>query len=59
MGTVMEDDPNRFRQFAAECKRLAQQASAKDREVLLEIANAWLSCMEQAEGKAKAGAKND
>jgi hypothetical protein len=39
----MEDDPNLFRQYAAECRRLADHTSEKDRAVLLEIADAWLS----------------
>ena len=55
----MEDDPNRFRQFAVECRRLAEQASENDRKVLLEIADAWLSCADQAERKKRAGAKKD
>jgi hypothetical protein len=55
----MEDDPNLFRQYAAECRRLADHASEKDRAVLLEIADAWLSCAGQAERKMQTGAKND
>jgi hypothetical protein len=47
------DDAEKFRQFAAECHRLAQKAAAKDRIVLLEIAKAWLACAEEAERKAK------
>jgi hypothetical protein len=47
------DDAEKFRQFAAECHRLAQKAAAKDRIVLLEIANAWIACAEEAERKAK------
>ena len=58
-GRAMENDPNRFRQYAAECQRLAEQASGKDQGVLLEIANAWLSCAEQAERKKRAGVKKD
>lgn len=42
-------DPRKFREFAAECQRLAQRAAAKDKAVLLEIANAWIECAEQAE----------
>ena len=59
MGSVMDDDPNRFREYAADCKRLAERASEKDREVLLEIARAWLSCAEQADRKMHAAAKNE
>lgn len=47
------DDAEKFRGFAAECRRLAQKAAAKDRTVLLEIANAWMACAEDAERKAK------
>lgn len=42
-----------FRQFAAECQRLAQRATEKDRKVLLEIAEACLSCAVEAERKDK------
>jgi hypothetical protein len=55
----MENDPNRFRQSAAECRRLAEQTSENDRKVLLEIANAWLSCADQAERKKRVGAEKD
>jgi hypothetical protein len=55
----MEDDPNLFRQYAAECRRLAEHVSEKDRAVLLEIADAWLSFAGQAERKIHTGAKND
>jgi hypothetical protein len=55
----MDDDPNDFRRFAAECRRLADQASGNDREVLLEIAGAWISCAEQAENKKQAGVRKD
>jgi hypothetical protein len=58
MASVMEDDPNRFREYAAACKRLAERASERDREVLLEIAAAWLSCAEQADRKMHTAAKN-
>ena len=43
------EDAKRYREYAAECQRLAQQAATKDKEVLLEIANAWIECAEQAE----------
>jgi hypothetical protein len=44
-------DPKLFRQYAAECRRLADHASEKDRAVLLEIADAWLSCAGPEERK--------
>lgn len=47
------DDAQKFREFAAECLRLAQKAAAKDKIVLLEIADAWMACAEEAERKAK------
>jgi len=50
-----DDKPNarKFRDYAAECHRLARTASEKDRAVLIEIAEAWILCAEQAEGSAK------
>lgn len=41
----------KFRDYAAECRRLAQRASEKDRKVLMEIAEAWIVCAEEAERK--------
>jgi regulator of extracellular matrix RemA (YlzA/DUF370 family) len=51
-----EDDKanaRKFRDYAAECHRLACTASEKDRAVLIEIAEAWILCAEQAEASAK------
>ena len=47
----MDNDADRFRRYAAECKRLADRASEKDKAVLMEIAEAWLVCAEEAERK--------
>lgn len=47
-----QDTAARFRSYAAECRRLAQRASEKDRKVLLEIATAWMACAEDAERRA-------
>lgn len=47
------DDVEKFRQYAAECRRLARTAAAKDKAVLLEIAEAWIACAEEANRKAK------
>jgi hypothetical protein len=47
----MEDDISRFRQYAAECQRLAERATEKDKVALIEIAAAWTVCAEQAERK--------
>ena len=44
-------DAQKFREYAAECRRLAQRASDKDRKVLMEIAEAWIVCAEDAERK--------
>jgi hypothetical protein len=55
---VMDSDADRFRQYAAECRRLAQRASEKDKTILMEIAAAWIACAEQAELKAQSATKN-
>jgi hypothetical protein len=42
----------KFRDYAAECRRMAaQNSSEKDRIVLMEIAQAWTVCAEEAERK--------
>lgn len=51
------DDVEKFRQYAAECRRLAQKAAAKDKAVLLEIAGAWSACADEAARKANNLAK--
>ena len=38
-----------YRKFAQECRRMAETASAKDRAVLLQIAEAWEAQAKQAE----------
>jgi hypothetical protein len=48
-----ETKAKKFRDYAAECHRLARNASETDRGVLIEIAEAWIVCAEQAEGDAK------
>jgi predicted DNA binding CopG/RHH family protein len=48
-----ETNAQRFRDYAAECRRLARTASETDRVVLIEIAEAWIVCAEQAERNAK------
>ncbi len=47
----MEDDATRFRQYAAECRRLADRAAEQDKATLMEIAAAWIACAEEAERK--------
>jgi hypothetical protein len=49
-----KSNAKKFRDFAAECCRLAQRASDKDRKVLMEIAAAWTVCAEEAERKQRA-----
>jgi hypothetical protein len=44
----------KFRDYAAECRRMAAQSSSeKDRMVLMEIALAWTVCAEEAERKTR------
>ena len=47
----MEDDASRFRQYAAQCRRLAERAMGQDKTTLMEIAVAWIACAEQVERK--------
>ena len=47
------DNADRFRQYAEECKRLAERAPAKDKTVLLEISEAWMSLAADAQRKEK------
>jgi len=53
INTEDDDETNakKFRDYAAECHRLARTASETDRSVLIEIAGAWIVCAEQAERK--------
>ena len=48
----------KFRAYAAECRRLAQRASEKDRKVLNEIAEAWDVCAAEAERKEGPSSKS-
>jgi len=52
---IEDDEANaqKFRDYAAECRRLARTASEKDRAVLIEIAEAWILCAEQAEASVR------
>lgn len=47
----MDDDATRFRHYAAECRRMADRAASKDKAILMEIADAWIACAEEAERK--------
>jgi hypothetical protein len=49
-------DPVKFREYADECKKLAQTASGANRAALLRIAAAWITCAEDVErDRARAG----
>jgi len=51
------DNAEKFRAYAAECRWLSQRATEKDRQVLMEIAEAWTKCAEEAERKEKSREK--
>jgi hypothetical protein len=34
-------EAEKYREYAADCRRLAERAGSKDKEVLLKIAEAW------------------
>lgn len=42
-----------YRQFAADCIRMAQKVSVKDKEILVKIAEAWEQRAQEAERKAR------
>ena len=42
-----------FRDYAAECRRMARNVSENDRAVLMQIADAWITCAEEAERATK------
>jgi hypothetical protein len=46
--SVMETGA-KYREYAEECKSLAERAAPKDKSVLLEIADAWEKCAIEAE----------
>jgi hypothetical protein len=47
------ESAEKYRQFAEDCRRLAEKAAPKDRAVLLEIAEAWDQCAKEAGRKAE------
>ena len=59
MECVMENDAARFREYAAECRRLAQRALEKDKTVLMEIASAWIACAKEAERKQQSATRTN
>jgi hypothetical protein len=46
-------NPAKFREYAEECRRLAEQATGKNRATLLIIAEAWTYCALEAERSQK------
>jgi hypothetical protein len=46
-------NPAKFREYAEECRRLAEQATGKNRATLLIIAEAWTNCAAEAERSQK------
>jgi hypothetical protein len=46
-------NPAKFREYAEECRRLAEQANGKNRTTLLIIADAWTNCAMEAERNQK------
>jgi hypothetical protein len=46
-------DSEKFRKYAADCLRIARQMNGKDRQALLEIADAWEARAQDAEKKEK------
>ena len=46
-------ESEKFRKYAADCVRIASQMSGKDRQALLEIADAWETRAQDAEKKEK------
>jgi histone H3/H4 len=47
------ESAEKYRQFAEDCRRLADKATSKDRIVLLEIAEAWEQCAKEAGRKTE------
>jgi hypothetical protein len=48
-------ESKKYRQYAADCVRMAQTMAARDKQTLLEIAEAWEKRAEDAELKEKTG----
>jgi hypothetical protein len=53
-------DASTYRQYAAECRRIAQTMSGEDRSILLQMAGAWdASAQEAGRIEARRGDKPD
>jgi hypothetical protein len=46
-------DAKTYREYAADCSRIARRMSAKDREVLLKMAEAWEERAREADRTSK------
>jgi hypothetical protein len=46
-------NPAKFREYAEECRRLAEQTSGQNKATLLMIAEAWTNCALEAERNEK------
>jgi hypothetical protein len=46
------DNAEKYRQYAEDCRRMAEKAAPKDKSLLLEIAGAWEQCAKDAERKS-------
>jgi hypothetical protein len=55
MGTAEDvmQDAKSYRQYAEDCRRIAQTMNAKDKAVMLEMAAVWEERAEEAERLAK------
>jgi len=42
-------NPTKFKEFAEDCKRLAKTAATEHKTILLQMADAWQRCAEEAE----------
>ena len=46
-------DPKKYREYAAECRRMAKRATGNDKQALLNIAEAWEQQAQLAETQRK------
>jgi hypothetical protein len=50
-------EPKTYREYAADCRRMAQRMSAQDKAALLRMAEVWDRQAQEAEKRAKADGK--
>ena len=48
-------NPAKFREYAEECKKLAETAKSDHKAKLLEIAKAWEECARELESRQRSG----